>query len=111
MDYAKAVSPLVTALTVIAFAAEAIAATDDETIDTLQRHRVGDILVQKVLFHMDGPRIDGKSWVESHMAIRKGTGIVYRYNMKTDDQEKVVFSVGGPVIKRGTFGMLFEVRF
>jgi hypothetical protein len=111
MDYAKAVSPLVTALTVVAFAAEAIAASDDETLDTLQRHRAGDILVQKVLVHMDGPHGDGKGWVESHMAIRKGTGIVYRYNVTTDDKQKVVFSVGGPVIKRGTFGMLFEVRF
>jgi hypothetical protein len=112
MHHAKAVSPLVTALTVVAFAAEAIAAGSDDDNDTTQRHRAGDILVQRVLVQMDGFRADGsKGWLASHMGIRKGTGIVYRYKMTTDDQQKVVLSVGGPVIKRGTFGMLFEVRF
>ncbi len=112
MHHAKAVSPLVTALTVVAFAAEAIAATSDDDNDTLQRHRAGDLLVQKVLVHMDGPRADGgKGWLESHMGIRKGTGLVYRYKMTTDDQQKVIFSVGGPVLKRGSYGMVFEVRF
>ena len=113
MHHAKAVSPLVTALTVVAFAAEAIAAASDDDVDvTQQRRRAGDVLVQKVLVQMDGLRADGsKGWLASHMAIRKGTGIVYRYKMTTDDQQKVVLSVGGPVLKRGTFGMMFEVRF
>jgi hypothetical protein len=112
MHHAKAVSPLVTALTVVAFAAEALAAASDDDNDTTQRHRAGDILVQRVLVQMDGLRADGsKGWLASHMAIRKGTGIVYRYNMTTEDQQKVILSVGGPVLKRGTFGMLFEVRF
>jgi hypothetical protein len=112
MHHAKAVAPLVTVLTVVAFAAEAIAASSDDDNDAAQRRRAGDLLVQKVLVQIDGPRADGsKGWLESHMAIRKGTGIVYRYKMTTDDQQKVVLSVGGPVLKRGTFGMMFEVRF
>ena len=106
MHYAKSVSPLVSALTVVAFATEAFAETDEELKDTHRRHRPSEILVQ-----MDSPRVEGKSWIESHMALRKGIGVVYRYQTKTDDDRKLVFSIGGPVLKKKRFGILFEVRF
>jgi hypothetical protein len=112
MHYAKAVSPFVTALTVVALAAEALAASDDEDNVARQRHRASEMLVQKILVRMDGPRTDGsKGWIESHMGIRKGIGVVYRYKMTTEDQRKVVLSVGGPIVSKGHFGMMFEVRF
>ena len=106
MHQAKAVSPLVTALTVVALAAEAIAAPEEDVKDARRRHRTSEILI-----HQDVPRGDGKSWIESHMALRKGVGVVYRYNYTTKDDQKLVFSVGGPVLKKRRFGMLFEVRF
>jgi hypothetical protein len=107
MHYAKAVSPLVTVLTVFALASEAIAAADDDAKDIRRRHRMSQILIRQ-----DSPRLEaGKSWIESHMALRKGIGIVYRYKTETEEKRKLVFSVGGPVLKKKRFGMMFEVRF
>ena len=107
MHLAKPVVPLVTALTVVALATEALAANDDDALDTTpRRHQPPEILV-----HMDMPHGEPKSWIESHMAIRKGIGLVYRYQVETEDQQKVIFSVGGPVLKRNRYGMMFEVRF
>jgi len=106
MHYAKAVSPLVTALTVVVLATEAIATPEEDAKDARRRHRTSEILS-----HMDSPRVEGKSWIESHMALRKGVGIVYRYQVKTEGEQKLVFSVGGPVLKKKRFGVLFEVRF
>ncbi len=106
MFYAKAVSPIITALTVVAFAAEAFAATDEETTVTRPRHRTSE-----VLFHMDVPRVEGKNWIESHMALRKGIGIVYRHQMTTNADQKLILSVGGPVLKKKRFGLMFEIRF
>ena len=108
MHYAKAVSPLVTALTVVALATDAIATPEDDAKEVVRRrHRTSEILI-----HQDSPRPEaGKSWIESHMALRKGIGVVYRYKTETDDDRKLVFSVGGPVLKKKRFGMMFEVRF
>ena len=106
MHYAKAVSPLVTALTVVVLATEAFATPEEDAKDVRRRHRTSEILV-----HMDSPRVESQSWIKSHMALRKGIGIVYRYKVTTDDDRKLVFSVGGPVLKKKRFGMMFEVRF
>lgn len=107
MHYAKAVSPLVTALTVVALATDALATPEEDAKELRRRHRTSEILI-----HQDAPpRSEGKSWIESHMALRKGIGIVYRYRVETDDDRKLVFSVGGPVLKKKRFGLMFEVRF
>lgn len=108
MHHAKSVSPLVTALTMVAFATEALAAPEEESKEAAARprHRPSE-----VLFHQDIPRSEGKSWIESHMALRKGVGIVYRYKTETDDKRKLVYSIGGPVLKKRRFGLLFEIRF
>lgn len=107
MHYAKSLSPLVTALTVVAFAAEAMANPDEDLKDKRPRHRTSE-----VLFHQDVPRTEtGRNWIESHMALRKGVGIVYRYKTQTDDKRKLVYSIGGPVLKKRRFGLLFEIRF
>jgi len=107
MHYAKAVSPLVTALTVVVLATEAIATPEEELQDVPRRHRASEILA-----HMGSPpRVEGKTWIESHMALRKGVGVVYRYQVETDDQQKLIFSVGGPILKKKLLGLQFEVRF
>ena len=106
MHYAKAVSPLVTALTVVVLATEAIATPEEDAPEIRRRHRTSEILAA-----MGTPRVEGKSWIESHMALRKGVGVVYRYQVETKDDQKLVFSVGGPVLNRKLLGMQFEVRF
>jgi hypothetical protein len=106
MHYAKAISPLVAALTLVVLATEAIATPEEDAVAIRRRHRTSQILS-----HMDSPRVEGKNWIESHMALRKGIGIVYRYQVKTKDDQKLIFSVGGPVLKKKRFGMMFEVRF
>jgi len=106
MYTARAISPIIIALTLLAFAAEAVAESDEEILDKRPRHRTSE-----VLFHMDVPRVEGKNWIESHMALRKGIGIVYRHQLTTEDDHKLILSVGGPVLKKKRFGMMFEVRF
>ena len=52
MRYAKALSPLVTGLTVVALSTEALATPDEETKDVRRRHRTSEILRP----HGDAPR-------------------------------------------------------
>jgi hypothetical protein len=109
MHYPKSLSPLVTALTVVMLSTDALAADDEEVKEVRRRHRPSEIL-----FHQDTPQrisFEGKSWIENHFALKKGIGIVYRYKHQTEDKRKLVFNVGGPVLKKKRFGMMFEVKF
>jgi hypothetical protein len=106
MRWAKALGPLVTALMLVALPTAALAATEEELKEPPKRHRTG-----KTVIRMQEPRVESKSWVEQHVTVRKGVGLVYHHKIETDDDRKVVLSVGGPVLKRKRFGVLFEVRF
>ena len=102
MHYAKAVSPLVTALTVVAFATEAIAATTTKTTTLPSATARATFSCRRFSCRWTGPvPTAARAGSRATWRIRKGTGIVYRYKMTTDDQQKVVFSVGGPVLKQG----------
>ena len=111
MHHPKSLSPLVTALTVVMLANDALATDDEELKEAPRRHRPSQVL----LFHQDVPQprtgVDGKTWVENHFALRKGIGLVYRYKHVTEDKRKMVFNVGGPVLKKKRFGLMFEVKF
>jgi len=106
MYTARAISPIIIALTLLAFATESVAETDEEILDARPRHRTGQALLQLVV-----PDVEGKNWIESHMALRKGIGLVYRHQLTTEDNQKLILSVGGPVLKKKRFGLMFEVRF
>jgi hypothetical protein len=110
MHHPKSLSPLVTALTVVMLASDAFATDDEDAREVRRRHRPSQIL-----FHQDTPQqrtgVEGKTWVENHLALRKGIGVVYRYRHETEDKRKLVFNVGGPVLKKKRFGLMFEVKF
>lgn len=106
MRYAKALSPLASTLAVVVLATEALAAPDEETKEVRRRHRPAE-----VLFRMDEPRNENRSWIQDHVSLRKGMGFVYSYKVVTEDRRKVVLSVGGPALKRKRLGLVFEVRF
>jgi hypothetical protein len=106
MRYAKALSPLAGSLAALMLATEALATTDEEVKEPPRRHRTAE-----VLFRMDEPRNENRSWIHDHVSLRKGTGFVYSYKMRTADDRKVLLSVGGPALKRKRLGLLFEVKF
>jgi hypothetical protein len=107
MRYAKALSPLAAGLAVLILATEAFANPEEETNkDARRRHRTAE-----VLFRIDEPRNENRSWVQEHVSLRKGMGLVYSYKTKTDDGGKLVFSVGGPALKKKRLGLMFEVKF
>jgi hypothetical protein len=108
MRYAKAVSPLATSVAVILLATEAIAAGEEDEKDAVARprHRTAE-----VLFRADEPRQENRSWIQDHVSVRKGVGLVYSYRVPTDDDRKIVLSVGGPALKKKRLGLMFEVRF
>ncbi len=106
MSCTKALIPLLTGLAMIALSIEALAAPEEETKEAPRRHRPS-----KTLIRMEQPRGESKSWLEQHVSVRKGLGLVYRYKVEKNDDQKVVLSVGGPVLKRKRFGLLFEVQF
>ncbi len=107
MRCTKALSPLVTGLTMVALSTEARATPDEETKQAPRRHRTSEILLR-----MEEPRVaETRSWLEEHVSVRKGMGLVYRYQVETEGDRKVVLSVGGPAVKRKRLGLMFEVRF
>ena len=109
MHYPKSLSPLI-ALTVVMLATDALATDDDEEAkEVRRRHRPSEILIHQDIAQRSSS--EGKGWIENHLAVRKGIGIVYRYKYQTEDKRKLVFNVGGPVLKKKRFGMMFEVKF
>ena len=105
MRYAKALSPLATGLALLLCAAEATANPEEETKEPHRRPRT-----TQVLYRMDAPRVESGNWIE-HVSIRKGVGLVYHYKIETDDERKIILSVGGPALKKKRLGVMFEVRF
>jgi hypothetical protein len=107
MRYAKALSPLAGSLAMLILATDAIANPEEElTKDARRRHRTAE-----VLFRADEPRNESRSWVQEHVSLRKGMGLVYSYKTRTEDGKKVVFSVGGPALKKKRLGLMFEIKF
>jgi hypothetical protein len=106
MRCTKALSPLVTGLTLVALSTEALATPDQETKEAPRRHRTSEILIR-----MEEPRGETRSWLEEHVSVRKGTGLVYHYKVEMDGDRKLMLSVGGPALKRKRLGLMFEVRF
>jgi hypothetical protein len=106
MRCTKALIPLATGLAMVSLSIESLAAPDEETKEAPRRYRTS-----KTVIRMEEPRGESKSWVEEHITVRKGVGLVYRYKLETDSDRKIVLSVGGPALKRKRFGLMFEVRF
>jgi len=106
MRLPKALGPMITALMLVALSTVAFAAPDEELKEPPRRHRSS-----KTVIRMQEPRGETKTWLEQHVTVRKGVGLIYHHKLETDDDRKVVLSVGGPVLKRKRFGLLFEVRF
>jgi hypothetical protein len=106
MRCTKALTPLVTGLTLVALSTEALADPEDASTEKPRRHRTSEILIR-----MQEPRGETRSWLEEHVSVRKGMGLAYHYKVETAEDHKVVLSVGGPVLKRKRFGLMFEVRF
>lgn len=105
MRCSQALSPLLAGLTLLGLSTSAHAAAEEETNQPPRRHRTSEILM-----HIEEPRSETGSWLD-HVGVRKGVGVVYRHKLETDGDRKPVLSVGGPVLKRKRFGLLFEVRF
>jgi hypothetical protein len=96
---------LAAGLAAVVLASEALAASEDEKEQARLKPRAA-----KILAHMDEARIEDQSWLESHVRIRKGIGVVYYRKVKNGDRD-LVLSVGGPTLKRKRWGLMFEVRF
>jgi hypothetical protein len=106
MRLPKALGTMFIAFMLVAPSNVAFAAPDEEFKEPPRRHRTS-----KTVIRMQEPRGETKTWLEQHITVRKGVGLIYHHKLETDDDRKVVLSVGGPVLKRKRFGLLFEVRF
>jgi hypothetical protein len=107
MRHTSALSPLAGSLAMLLLATDAIANPDeDPEKEVRRRHRTAE-----VLFRMDEPRNENRSWIQEHVSLRKGMGLVYSYKMRTEDNRKIVLNVGGPALKKKRLGLMFEVKF
>jgi hypothetical protein len=102
----KALTPLVNGLNRRAARPRHLPTPEEASAEKPRRHRTSEILIR-----MEEPRGETRSWLEEHVSVRKGMGLAYHYRVDTEDDQKVVLSVGGPVLKRKRFGLMFEVRF
>jgi hypothetical protein len=107
MRCSKALTPLVTGLTILVLSSEAFADTAEENKPpAVRRHRPSQILMRS-----QEPRgeVTG-SWMEN-ITVRKGMGLAYRYKFETEDHHKMVLNLGGPIVKKKRLGLMFEIRF
>ena len=107
MRRSKALTPLVTGLTILALSSEAFADPAEENKPpVVRRHRSSEILMRT-----QEPRGEYTgSWLEN-ITLRKGMGLVYRYKFETEDHRKMVLNVGGPALKKKRLGLMVEIRF
>ena len=52
-----------------------------------------------------------QSWLQSEFHTRKGRGFEYNRSLAVSSEKKLIFAIQGPLIKKRTPGLVFEIRF
>ena len=92
------------AAALLAYAGPA-AANDEQPIAEPSRKLEADILVRA-----EEPETIEESWLRN-LHTKKGRGFEYSQTFTYGSDKKLVFSIQGPVIKKKTPGLAFELRF
>ena len=98
MRCTKALSPLVTGLTMVALSTEAFADPAQHPKEPPRRYRTSEILNR-----LEMPRGETRSWLEEHVSIRKGLGLAYHWKVETEDHQKVILTSAAPPSRRSAW--------
>ena len=82
------------------------AAADDEQPSAEPNRK----LTAESLVRVEKPETTDESWLRN-LHIKKGRGFEYSHSFTLSPEKKVIFSIQGPIIKKKTPGLAFEVRF
>jgi hypothetical protein len=67
-------------------------------------------ITSSALTFNDEPEIK-QGWREPQFHTRKGRGFEYSRSLAAGSEEKIIFAIQGPLIKKRTAGLIFEFRF
>ncbi len=67
-------------------------------------------LAAEALIRVEKPETIEESWLRN-LHTKKGRGFEYSHSFTLSPEKKVIFSIQGPIIKKKTPGLAFEVRF
>ncbi len=67
-------------------------------------------LAAEVLIRVEKPETSEESWLRN-LHTKKGRGFEYSQSFTLSSKKKIIFSIQGPIIKKKTPGLAFEVRF
>jgi hypothetical protein len=82
------------------------AAADDEQTIREPNHK----LAARALARAETPETTEESWLRN-IHIAKRHGFEYSHRFTLSPERNGVFNIQGPVVKKKTFGVVFEVRF
>ncbi len=88
----------------LAFAGPALA--DDEKPIAEPRHK----LTADALVRAEKPETSEESWLRN-FHLKKKRGFEYSHTFALSPERKGIFNIQGPIIKKKTLGLVFEVRF
>ena len=92
------------AATLLVYAAPA-ASNDEQPI-----HEPNRKLAAGALVRAEEPETSEESWLRK-LHIKKKRGFEYTHGFTLNSGKKVIFNIQGPVIRKKTPGLVFEVRF
>jgi hypothetical protein len=82
-----------------------VVADDEQPIGEPSRKLAANALVR-----VEKPETSDESWLRN-LHTKKGRGFEYSQSFTLSPEKKVIFSIQGPIIKKKTPGLAFEVRF
>lgn len=82
------------------------AASDDEQ----PIHEPNRKLAASALVRAEEPETSEESWLRK-LHIKKKRGFEYTHDFTLNSGKKVIFNIQGPIIRKKTPGLVFEIRF
>ena len=83
-------------------------ADDAKPVEEPLKKITGEILIGD---EESAERSDQQSWLRTNIRTKKRTGFEYSRSFQMNKKRKLIFSIQGPMIKKKTPGLVFEIWF
>ena len=82
-------------------------ADDDQYVEEPRKKLTGEILIGEA----DTEATQQQSWLRENIHTVKRHGFEFRRSFSTRSGKKLIFNIHGPLVKKKTPGLSFEIRF
>ena len=83
-------------------------ANDEKPVEEPRKKITGEILVGD---EESAERSDQQSWLRANIRSKERHGFEYSRDFQVNKRRKLIFSIQGPLIKKKTPGLVFEIKF